>query len=316
MPSNVNIWDADQIIRHVRTDDESTLFGLNFTDPYTEMFVKDSLRQEESFSSVQVVLGKTLSPQWIEDKIFTMDLFSSSEVYFVIEAHEINDSTTKFISENLEKFTDNKMYFWFRKKHKLFEKLKKSDAGQVYGTVEPKFWEYNKLLDFLLRSNDIRLSPASENLILEGIEQNVECFYRAVEKLKPYAQAGQAVSDEVVKSIFTSKRLDQFELVQHFGRKELIPFFKKLMIFSNDYPTMDSFFYFLESHVIKLIDPSYIDKKPRPTKYDKQILQHSQIWKREELNRFLSVLNKWMVLSKKKDASLGREIRLAYLKIY
>ncbi len=110
------------------------------------------------------------------------------------------------------------------------------------------------------------------------------------------------------------ERLDQFALASLFCRRKRLEFYHKVIQLQGDFDKMRSLFNFMQSHLIKVMDPSYLNQKPRPSSYDKDIQSTSKLWKPNELLAAIEEFNHWEILSKSKKSLLWTELNQAYLR--
>lgn len=73
---------------------------------------------------------------------------------------------------------------------------------------------------------------------------------------------------------------------------------------------------FMQGHLIKVMDPSYLAQKPRLTSYDKDIQSTSRLWKPNELLEAIAEFNHWEILSKRKESLLWSELKHAFLRAH
>ena len=88
--------------------------------------------------------------------------------------------------------------------------------------------------------------------------------------------------------------------------------YKKLLELEPDFEAMRSLFYFLQTHMAKISDPRFIEKKSKPSKYDKQILSQSKLWKQNELLLVMEFLRSLEHKAKTKNNFIKSDIRSAY----
>lgn len=117
-----------------------------------------------------------------------------------------------------------------------------------------------------------------------------------------------------MKSLFTLDKLDQFAMASLFTRKKFTDFYDRLVILEGDFDKMRGFFNFMQSHLVKLADTSYLAAKPRLTQYDKDLQSTAKLWKSDEITREIERFNQWEVQSKKKDNFLWNELRQTHLR--
>jgi hypothetical protein len=97
------------------------------------------------------------------------------------------------------------------------------------------------------------------------------------------------------------------------SEKKLKNYFRSLIDLSLSFDEYRHIISFSQSHLVKLADPSYIQKKSRPSKYDKEILAYSKNWESSEIAKFIETLMKLETLSKRKDEKLHLDLKSLYL---
>jgi hypothetical protein len=159
----------------------------------------------------------------------------------------------------------------FETENQTWKKLIKENRIPTLVIEAPRFWEINKLLDFVGSYLRLPLSFESKNWILDSIENDLSSFYNTCTVLKLNYPESREIKIDEVKSLFTLDRLDQFSMASSFARKKFDVFFDRLTQLEGDFEKMRQFFNFMQSHLIKMADTSYLSKKPRLTQYDKDL---------------------------------------------
>lgn len=170
------------------------------------------------------------------------------------------------------------------------------------------------MLDFVAAYLRLPLSYDAKTWILEALENTLSDFYNTCTVLKLNFPDAKEVSGNDVRSLFTIDRLDQFAMASLFTRKKFIEFYDRLVQFDGDFDRMRGFFNFMQSHLVKLADTSYLANKPRLTQYDKDLQSASKLWTREEITLDIELFNHWEVLSKKRDQFLWNDMRQTHLR--
>lgn len=83
----------------------------------------------------------------------------------------------------------------------------------------PRFWELNKLLDFVCTHLRLPLSYDAKNWILNSLENNLSTFYNSCCLIKLNFPDAREVSLNDIKELLTLEKLDQFALASLFARK-------------------------------------------------------------------------------------------------
>src|SRR5690606_17590964 len=122
-------------------------------------------------------------------------------------------------------------------------------------------WEFNKLLDFVCSYLRLPLSFEAKTWILEAMENNLANFYNSCCLIKINHPEAKEVSLKEVRELLTTEKLDQFQLASLIARKKNKEFYEKLTALEGDFEKMRGFFMFMQSHLVKMADTSYLGKK-------------------------------------------------------
>jgi DNA polymerase III delta subunit len=267
------------------------------------------------FSSPEInVLHKQaseISVAWIEEEFQTLSLFGGGESFVIHQAQDMKSDVFEAI-QSLE-LSDRFLVLAFETENQTWKKLIKENRVPTLVIEAPRFWEINKLLDFVASYLRLPLSFESKNWILDSIENDLSSFYNTCTVLKLNYPESREIKIDEVKSLFTLDRLDQFSMASSFARKKFDVFFDRLTQLEGDFEKMRQFFNFMQSHLIKMADTSYLGKKPRLTQYDKDLQGTAKLWSTDDLNREIRRFSSWEILSKKKDHSLWHELKKSYL---
>jgi hypothetical protein len=252
-----------------------------------------------------------ISVAWIEEEFQTLSLFGGGDSFVIHQAQDMKSDVFEAI-QSLE-LSDRFIVLAFETENQTWKKLIKENRVPTLVIEAPRFWEINKLLDFVASYLRLPLSFESKNWILDSIENDLSSFYNTCTVLKLNYPESREIKIDEVKSLFTLDRLDQFSMASSFARKKFDVFFDRLIQLEGDFEKMRQFFNFMQSHLIKMADTSYLSKKPRLTQYDKDLQGTSKLWNTEELSREIRRFSSWEILSKKKDHSLWHELKKSYL---
>jgi hypothetical protein len=117
-----------------------------------------------------------------------------------------------------------------------------------------------------------------------------------------------------VKGLFTLDKLDQFAMASLFTRKKFVDFYARLVMLEGDFDKMRGLFNFMQSHLVKLADTSYMSQKSRLTQYDKDLQSTSKLWKNDDIMKEIERFNEWEIQSKTKNNLLWSQLRQTYLR--
>lgn len=310
MLSKWQIWDFFSSVKPGHLEGEHGVIALNSFDFQSLKIIKDHLLKSIS-ATVHHKMASEVSLEWIENEFQTLSFFGSSESFFIHQAQELN-------SEILEKLLsldlDNRFIILnFESENASFKKLVKEKKIKILQVESPRFWETNKLLDFTAALVKLPLSYDAKTWMLNSLENTFQQFYNSCCLLKLNHPQSREVSLKDVQDLLEVERLDSFYLANVFGKKNLSQFYSELIKLEGDFDKMRSFFLFMQSHLVKLADPSYLDGKDRLSQYDKGILQVSKLWKQQELISWVCYFSDLEILAKRKDSSLWGRLKFEYL---
>lgn len=313
MLSKWQIWDffSSPSNREILKSREG-IFALNTFDPICLKLVKDFLTRDFVNNSLYYKMASEVNLSWLEEEFQTLSLFGNSGSFFIHQANELSVDILDKISK-LE-ISGRCLILSFENEQVTWKKLVKEGKISALVIEPPRFWELNKLLDFVCQYLRLPLSYESKNWMLESLENNLPTFYNASCLVKLNYPDSREVSVTEVKDLLTIEKLDQFQLASLFARKKFKDFYHKLVQLEGDFEKMRGLFLFMQSHFIKLADTSYLADKARLNQYDKELQSTSKLWKSDDVFIEIAKFNRWELLSKKKDFFLWHEIKEAYLR--
>ena len=296
-------------------------FAIEVFDPYLERMITFNLRN--SYNGIQYISGPEVTPDWLSQQFQELDLFSfnpdtsssNPTTWLILNPDEIPKQTRVLILENSISLDQNNLIFSFTKKSSFFDELSKCDFINCLKMDEPRFWETSKYLNFLEIQMGMNLDSVVHQYILDAVANDTQSFIEALSKLRRFntTWSGLPKSLDQVKAIVHKSRLDQFSLASLFCKKKKVNFYKQLIDVEADFDSFRMLFSFMQGHLMKLIDPSYMSKKTRMSKYDKEIDAHSKLWRKSELEKEISLFSNFEILAKQKSEQLKFELRAQYL---
>jgi DNA polymerase III delta subunit len=237
------------------------------------------LVKDKAFSQNRYVHAKDLTIDWFESTFQNLSLFATDDAYFILGCEQLKADVKKWIQENFNDGLEKDLVFHSKKKFEL--KLGGTTISNKLVIKEPPFWEHGRLLNFLAQNEGMKLSPDASNLLLERIEGTTHALVNALNILK--LVAGESISYEDVDREISKAHIDQFKLATLFNKKQMKEFFGLLI---NTELTKDDFqkvAFFMSSHIQKIIDPTYMNKKKKLSKYDREIESASRSWNKKQL---------------------------------
>jgi DNA polymerase III delta subunit len=257
-------------------------------------------------------IASEVSKNWIEEEFQTLSLFGGAESFVIHQAQDLKNDVIDLL--NTLDLNDRFILLCFDSEGASWKKVIKDAVIPTVVVEAPRFWEVNKLLDFVGAYLRLPLSYEAKNWMLDALENTLGAFYNSCILLKLNHPDSKEISLSDVKNILTLDRLDQFAMASNFSRKKYSAFFERIIALEGNYEKMRGLFNFMQSHLIKLLDPSYLSQKNRLTQYDKEIQGCSKLWSANELFLEVERFNRWEILSKKKDSLIWYEIHVAYLR--
>ncbi|MGK0368123.1 MAG: hypothetical protein ACI9QD_001264 [Thermoproteota archaeon] len=292
------------------------LSSFRFFDPLIVRIFKEKLQDNKNLpSGFTSISGSTLTKEWIENNLISLSLFGNSDSYYIFQAEEIPKDSFEYILGDSLLLDDRFLTLSFNKDCPLWRKLstKKYNSSDIQG---PKFWEFNILLDYLIDYYEIRLSYEAKNYILKFIDHSVVSFSNALNIIKLNYGDQKEISIQNIQSVIKPNKFDQFALAAEFAMKKYSLFYENVLKIGDDFNSLRSLFMFLQSHLIKIADTSYSSSKNRLTKYDKEVMSCSKLWKSEDLQEAIQLFGELEVMAKQKSQQLLFTLRRECLKSY
>lgn len=311
MPSKCFAWEYK---KNQQDYSHSGIFGLSFPDIFCERLILDAIPRTIQQGNLHILHASELTSAWIENTFNTVDFFSSNDSYLVLESQSLSSQVINFLKENPLSVEGRVLIFSFNKTSKIFDQLEKATKGSFTKIDPPKFWESAKYLDFFCDSLNVKLTSQIKNYILNAIENDGLHFFNAVNLLKLHAGEEGNLSLEQARELIEVSKVDQFELADTFCSKKFKRFFEKLLGLGEDYESLRGIFTFMQSHLFKVLDPSYASKKARLSKYDQEIQKLSRVWNQDDLVRALRMFSELEVLAKSKNQALLNELKMKYFR--
>ena len=293
-------------------------YALSCYDPFLEKIFLNSIPSHFLEDGKWVVLNPDeVTVDWLEDNLNSFDFFSSSQSYKVLMSENLSPTVQEYLLEKDLDWGNRYFLMSFQKENKFFDKLKKKAEVQSYKIKSPNFWDYDKLMKFLCEQMSIPLSFQVQRFLVETIPSEAAEYVHVLKQIALLGIPLKQVTVEHVKKEIHDHKFDNFLLARLWGSKRHEEFFKRLLPFSHDQVEMIKFFSFLQSHILKMCDLSYIEaKKTKPSKYDKEIEVHSKMWTGAELRDELRFFGQCEILAKQKSKELTQNLRLRLIDAY
>lgn len=312
MHSKWQIWDFFSSYNRDTLNSYEGILALNTFDPICLKMVKNYLTRGMTDKVLHYKMGPEMTKPWIQEEFQTLSLFGNTENFFIHQAHDLNADLLETITKS--EITGRFVLLSFENELTAWKKLVKDGKIATLVIEPPRFWEVNKLLDFVCNYLRLPLSFEAKTWMLDALENNLGTFYNACCLIRLNHPDSKEVSVNDVKELLTLQKLDQFQMASLVARKKYKDFFEKLVALEGDFEKMRTLFNFMQSHLIKMADTSYLAQKPRLTQYDKDLQSSSKLWKGSELMEQVEKFNRWEILCKKKDSHLWHEIKKSHLR--
>lgn len=156
MYSNFYFWDFVKNVKSVVDDKITGFYVLMCYDVFIEKILLSKI--DKSKTKFTIFSGIELTVDWLENNVNTMDFFSENDSYIVILADQMNKKVKEFIAEGKLDLFSRYFLLCFNSDTKYFDSLKKNLEGQYYKVDPLRFWEGQKLLQFLANEMNIRLN--------------------------------------------------------------------------------------------------------------------------------------------------------------
>ncbi len=318
MHSKWKVWDLVKSRPSV-IDSKFKVICFQTFNPFVFSILKDkvdmSLFEEDRLLPL---IGKEVSTSWVDDNLKSLNLFGNSDSYLVHFAEELKDDVCQELLNIDELILDGRyLILSFNKDSALLRKLKKldSDLVEVIHVQPPAFWEEGELLNFFSDYFKVYLSYEAVQEVRNKVKFDFGVYFQLFQSLQiNFSENNKELSALDLADFLADDKIDQFELVELFATKRFGLFYKKFVRAFESGADLVSLIYFIESHLTKIYDPSFLSGKTKLTKYDKQIQSQHNMWKPEEIIRSLNYFGELLTLAKKKDRMLEYRIKTDFLK--
>lgn len=273
---------------------------LLFFDPWIEY---KFIREIKKNNHYNVLPSFDISREWLEDRLLGLSLFGDSEPLIITQAESLASPVKEFIKEYQKDLISKEFILSFTKDDALIKSLEKNKELNVFKIEAPKFWESMKLLNFLLDIENVRLTEEAKNLLLDSVPHDCGNMLYYINLIKVNYDSNK-VGGETLKQFLNITRLDQFALASLFNAKKKAKFIESYLKTKVTAKEAIVFFGFMLSHITKLMDPSYLEKKNYKSKYDKEILAIANNWNVKDLKSSFDLFEKCQLLAKKDFKSL------------
>lgn len=276
MRSKLVIWDFYKGLKNKSIKLASTFIFLTDEVVYADI-LKKYLKAKGTY---RTVFAEELNLEWFENNVFGLSLFGN-ENYIINNAEKLKSEIIEKLNGSMAQAGGELVF--------IANKLVQIEEIPLIEIVPPNFWQADKLLDFLIHLNELKLDMQAKEFILDFSEHSVASFQSLLLTLKSL-YSGQVIGINELDNILEKNRLDRFSFATLLSQKKVKEFFRKLGQVSTDEKNLRSFLQFMQSHMFKIFDPSYGHKKSKLTKYDMEILEASKRWKADSIEEIIDDL--------------------------
>jgi hypothetical protein len=279
---------------------EGIFLGIEAFDPYIERLFVHFLKKEQSFSSALLVEGKDLTHNWFDQNLASLDLFAANDPFIIMKAEKLSPELFSYF---MEKYTQisRKIIFIFSSKSGHFQKLVKNYREGFFLSIQaPKFWEKEEFFRFLVRTFGMSLSHDVETYLLKSLSEDSSRYVRALNLMRLHFGLNcEGVSLAEVTNLIPPECISSFELADLFCKKQSKIFWKELLEIEASEGNFQEFFGFMQSHLIKLADPTYLKTKKKLTTYDRKILSQAEGWNKKDIHKSLRLFGELQISAKR-----------------
>lgn len=302
MHSKWKIWDFFYSRETLLKSGECRVFAFQSFDPFAFRIIKEKyFKVFNESEKPKTMMGKDITLSWLEDNFCSLGLFGNTQSYLILNADQLSKECRELLS-NPEKLILNDCYLFldFEKEDELVKKLKKSELAEVIKIEAPAFWEYDKLLDFVCSVKKVYLTTEAKLLIIDKLTPEIGSYFNIVTQIEINFPGKMNISDTDIAALVKNTKVDHFELAELFASKKFKYFYDKVLYLESS-DDMRSVFRFMQSHLLKVLDPSFTEKKSKLTKYDRQIMSQSSAWQKKSLEKAIVYFSELELLAKTKN---------------
>lgn len=306
-------WDLSKARTDLITKGQKGILAINSSDPYLEkMFLRKIPKEYIENQDFKVLIGNELTYSFIEENLINIGLFSDNSPYLILLAEQASKEAIQLLIEQIPSLTDRLVVLCYSSAGKTWDEVKKTDAIDCIQIEAPRFWESKKLLQFLCDELGVELGYELQNAFIQEVNFDTGDYLQALKNLALLSGSLKIHDPMLIQKAISEHRIDHFELANLFGAKLRHKFIDLLERLKPDHIELMGLFTFLERHLGKMLDPSFIDAKNRPTKYDQEIKTHSQLWEPRELVEEMGFIGQLVISAKSKDPLIYNKMRLRW----
>ncbi|MEC8623680.1 MAG: hypothetical protein VXY34_02590 [Bdellovibrionota bacterium] len=280
--------------------ERGNLLGISVKDPYLEALFIHFLKRSEAYKGFTSLDGRSVDSDWFDRNLVSLDLFSNNEPIVITKAEHLGERVAIRFFEDYSKISRN-LVFIFSSKSSFYQKCVRKFKDDLFFTItQPRFWEKETFFRFLAKTLNIRLNREVEAYLIKSLPDKSSDYVRAFNVLRlHFGNDCQNIPLARVRELIPPEFLDSFLLADLYSEKKKDLFWGKLIDLEVPESSLQEFFGFMQSHLLKLSDTSYISEKKSLNSYDKKIVAQSNLWTKSELHLSIRKFSKLQVEAKK-----------------
>lgn len=278
MHFKIKSWDIFSS-SNILFSDTGTLQASLVKDPYFQFMICEKLKHDQS--DLKVISAHAISENWFHENYQEIGLFVDNTTYVITNAEALDNETHKTMLDFDWESGTKKLKLIYGKSHKSFTSLQKTSSPTVE-VIEPKSWEFYRLVPIFEKYFQVKLEVEAKEYLLNYCRVAVDEYFNTFMYLKTLG-LGRSVLVSDLEQEFMQSKFDIFKLAEKLNQKNTSALYQQIIEADVDQSTMIGALRFLEGHILKIMGPGEIRQKPRPSKYDRGILEAAKNWKHQEL---------------------------------
>ena len=303
-------WDFISKFSSLVESQDSGLYVVEVFDPFMERLLLKRLKK--SFES-ELQFAHDISEQFIEMSLQGADLFASKLPIIISQAELLPAKLEKYFLDEISISKDRMIVLLFTKKCELAKQVGTLERSLSLKMEAPSSWDSMRYLNFLAEQMHLDLPQDVLSYLDQSLSLDSSSYVWALNLIKLNLMETKArCCVDSVKELISVQNIDQFKMVRLFTSRNFEAFYSKLITDQASFDDLRFLFSFLEGQLIKLRDLSYMDTKPRKTKWDQSLQSDRKLWNDTELRREIRKVGKLHVMSKQRSPFMETALKSHY----
>lgn len=250
-------------------------------------YVKNLVQSALGADKTETFVGQHLPVDWAIEKVYSLSLFGNTPYLIVTGAEKISAQEFNAIDSDQLNQASSSLILITQKELKF----KNADIKTVK-LKAPKFWEWQKVIQFLASENQLKLGAGVDDLIEKVETPSFSKIHAMIKRLELFYPE-EIITREKFTALYPLSALDRFALADLLNQKKMTKLWglmDKSQAGSHELREVVSF---LMGHLLKIYDPAYTQDKKQLSQYDRKILSAHNVW---QVNEIESVLEKFREL--------------------